>query len=213
MATKTFTKSAHVIGSNLHSSSPLTHEAARELVCVLCLNERGEKAHRRILKHHPREKEADGHQFAHLAEENIIQRWVPRYNSSNPLMPAGLCKRCLFLVNDFRDGKDIDHLLLLPEDYKCNGYHAPTRSVEGVVCWCTWCKLARMNGCQWRAFQFARKARSRAKLKKQAGEGLGGFARTVSKEFLQMYRSTVASSPEVTMAWITQPQELWLKIY
>ena len=83
------------------------------------------------------------------------------------------CKRCLFLVNDFRDGKDIDHLLLLPEDYKCNGYHAPTRSVEGVVCWCTWCKLARMNGCQWRAFQFSRKARSRAKLKKQGGDRVG----------------------------------------
>ena len=168
MASKIGQKSAATIGDNLHATRPRTHEENRERVCVLCLNERGERALRKIKKVHPREKEPDGWKFAHLSEENLIQRWVPGYNSSNPLMPCGLCKRCLFLLNDYRDGKTIDHLLLLPEDFRCKGYHAPTRSTEGVICKCNWCELSQLKAAAFRVWQFGKKAKSKAKLRKQA---------------------------------------------
>ena len=154
------------IGDNLRPTRPRSHEENRVLVCVLCLNERGEKAIRKIKNVHPREKEPDGWQFK--PEENLIQKWVPGYNSSNPLMPCGLCKRCIFLVNDFRDGKDVDHLLLLPEDFRCKGYHAPTRSVENAICQCNFCKLAQLKTAAFQAWRFAKKAKSKAKLRKQA---------------------------------------------
>ena len=143
----------HRIGDNLRPTKPRTHEENRALVCVLCLNERGEKAIRKIRNVHPREKEPDGWKFKHLSEENLIQKWLPGYNSANPLMPCGLCKWCIFLVSKFHDGQDVDHLLLLPEDIRCKGYHPPTRSVENVICQCNFCKLARMYGGQFNAWR------------------------------------------------------------
>ena len=118
MATQFGQRSAATIGDNLHATQPRSHEENREKVCVLCLNERGDKAIRKVMNVHPREKEPDGWQFKHLSEENIIRRWVPGFNISNPLMPCGLCKRCIFIVNDTRDGKDVEHELLLPDAFR-----------------------------------------------------------------------------------------------
>ena len=168
MATQFGQRSAATIGDNLHATQPRSHEENREKVCVLCLNERGDKAIRKVMNVHPREKEPDGWQFKHLSEENIIRRWVPGFNISNPLMPCGLCKRCIFIVNDTRDGKDVEHELLLPEDFRCIGYHPPTRSVEGVICSCNFCKLGQLKSSAFQAWRFGKKTKSRAKMRKQA---------------------------------------------
>ena len=122
---------------------PLQHEDMRKKVCCVCLNEHGNKAKREI----------------NSSEAEIVNaNWVPKFNVSNPLMPSGICVRCIFDISQFKDGIEVHPLL--PDSYHCKGYHPPTRAVEGVVCGCTWCELGRKNGLEMRKFAAERKGKA-----------------------------------------------------
>ena len=125
-------------------------------MCALCTNERGEKAIRKIKGEY---RFGDGKEANHLSEEVLIQRFIPNYNSSSPLLPNGLCKGCIFVLSRVRDGKDVTADLVLPQDYHVKDYHPPTRSNAGFKCMCTWCALARKSGLEFRNWQMKKKGK------------------------------------------------------
>ena len=113
----------------------MSHDQAREKVCSVCTNQRGTKAHRRI----------------NQKEEVVVRSNIlPDYDSSKEHFPAGVCKRCIFDLQELSCGGEeaTKVKLVLPEDYSCELPRA-TRATANLTCTCRWCKLARMNGPQF----------------------------------------------------------------
>lgn len=122
------------------SRMPMSHDAARALVCAVCTNEWGEKAIRKV-----KEK-----------EEDQIRNLIPDYSSIDPKFPSGICKKCVFDLRSMEQGKKVD--LLLPEDYTCT-VPRETRATANLVCTCRWCYLGRLSGPSFLQWQRSKKAR------------------------------------------------------
>ena len=127
----------------------MTHEEARMKVCAVCTNLWGYKAARKVTPE----------------EEKLIQQDVLEvYTSCNMFFPSGICVRCIHLLTLVKRG-DRDVELKLPEDYICQPARE-TRSSDGEVCSCRWCKLARMSGLKLRQWQNKVKGKEMIKVKR-----------------------------------------------
>ena len=71
---------------------PMSHEEARQNVCAICTNNHGTKAHRKV---NPNEVE--------FISREIIQG----YSETNLFLPSGICKRCIFDVNQKEKGNQL----------------------------------------------------------------------------------------------------------
>lgn len=108
--------------------SARTHDEAREKVCAVCINLWGTKAVRRVSE----------------VEERLIQQHVLEgYTPINMFFPSGICVRCIHLLHQVKEGREVE--LKLPASYDCE-LPRHTRASEGEVCTCRWCDLARLNG-------------------------------------------------------------------
>ena len=121
------------------------HEEARQLVCCVCTNLRGNKAIRVVSD----------------AEEKVVRDKVyTGYDSSSDYFPSGICKACIFdvkkLMNETEAGSTVN--LVLPEDYNCQLPRA-TRTTSVLTCNYRWCDLGRMNGPKFKQWQMEVKGR------------------------------------------------------
>ena len=107
------------VGELAAARMPMSHEDKRAKVCALCINENGDKAVRRM-----REK-----------EEREIKVMIPGYQSSDPKLPSGLCKTCLFDLKLKRQGKEVE--ITLPSDYR----KVQPEVTGGTACTCKMCHL------------------------------------------------------------------------
>ena len=127
----------------------MTHEEARMKVCAVCTNLWGYKAPRKVTPE----------------EEKLIQQDVLEvYTSCNMFFPSGICVGCIHLLTLVKRG-DRDVELKLPEDYICQPARE-TRSSDGEVCSCRWCKLARMSGLKLSQWQNKVKGKEMIKVKR-----------------------------------------------
>ena len=103
------------------------HEECRQLVCAICISERGDRAARKIKP----------------AEEEQVKLLRPGYQACDAHFPSGICTRCSNLLLAKAAGKEVS--FLLPE---VPGVELPRglRSKEGEVCSCHYCELGRLNG-------------------------------------------------------------------
>ena len=76
--------------------------------------------------------------------ERLIQQYVLEgYTPINMFFPSGICVRCIHLLHQVKEGREVE--LKLPASYDCE-LPRHTRASEGEVCTCRWCDLARLNG-------------------------------------------------------------------
>ena len=92
-------------------------------------------------------------------EVNLIKKHVfSEYQEDSIWFPAGICVTCVFLLQKLSDEEKIEPdkrktiNLKLPDNYLCD-IPIQTRSKASSNCQCQWCKLARMNGLEYRRWQ------------------------------------------------------------
>ena len=124
---------------------PLNHEACRPRVCILCINEHGDKATRLVS----------------VAEVATVRQLRPGFDPAHPSFPAGLCKHCLFLLSRQAAGKEVE--FLLPDEYTVLMPRGSRSQVE-VPCRCYICHLAKLNGPAFMLWQREVKDRTRPKV-------------------------------------------------
>ena len=123
-----------------------THDECLTLVCAVCTNLNGKKPQRGIT----------------YEEVILVQKHVfVGYQQESTLFPTGICTRCaldLYYLEKQSGQGDEGALkkkkikLKLPDDYLCE-IPKQTRSKASSVCDCRWCKLARLNGPEFRRWQ------------------------------------------------------------
>ena len=120
-----------------------THEECLELVCAVCTNLRGNKASRPVKK----------------SEVILIKKHVYEdYQKESIWCPRGICTQCATALNSLEKQEKIEEnkrkkiSLTLAEDYLCE-IPIQTRKRASSICDCRWCKLARMNGLEFRKWQ------------------------------------------------------------
>ena len=117
------------------------HEACRLVVCAVCWGESGRKAGRAVSE----------------AEEAAIREFVvSSYSKRDPRFPAGICDNCHFILRDWIKGQERPRPLPVAEKFMVDLAMMTRSSLE---CTCAICKLARMNGLEWKRFSDSKNKR------------------------------------------------------
>ena len=124
-----------------------SHQQCLALVCAVCTNLNGKKAQRMLNK----------------TEVLLVRKYVfAGYQEHSVWFPTGICNTCstsLYLLEkqkgqadggEYAKGKKVN--LRLPEDYICE-LPIQTRKTASSPCVCRWCKLARLNGLEFKRWQ------------------------------------------------------------
>ena len=145
------------------------HEECRKVVCAVCWGESGKKADRCVSE----------------AEEAALKEFVvSSYSREDPRFPACVCQGCHFALRDWIKGIENPRPLPVAEKYMVD-LAMKTRSFN--ECSCSICKLARMNGLQWKQFS-ASKRKGKTPFHKDKGD------RLCSKCFSRIYRGSSHSA-------------------
>ena len=115
------------------------HETCRQMVCAVCWCESGQKASRGV---------------SVTMEAAIKSHLVSSYSRTDPRFPSGLCSGCTAILFEWIKGLENPRPLPVAEKYDAV---IPIMTRSSPQCTCSICKLARMNGLEWKRFSVSKK--------------------------------------------------------
>ena len=159
-----------------------SHSQALLKVCAVCTNLRGEKASKEVS----------------VAQEELIRKHVfAGFLKGYEWFPQGVCTKCAYDLKVLESGRE--RHLTLPLDYSCT-LPRTMRSFPPGPCMCRWCKLARLQGQAFLAWQRSLKEEETEVeyLCTKCGRGVvGGRSRhTCSASDRERVEGMVANLPE-----------------
>ena len=150
------------------SKSKRSHQENCLQVCAICYNESGKKCDRRVS----------------AAEEAAIQQFVcTGYSCGDPNFPWGICRNCCFILSDWISEKANPRPLPVCDDYDSQ---IPRNTRSLTSCTCRICRLAKLNGLQWKAFVKRCKKKDTSKTSFSRGSGV----KLCSNCFSRIYRGS-----------------------
>ena len=142
------------------------HEACRRMVCAICWCESGQKASRGV---------------SASLEAALKDFVVSSYSRADPRFPTGLCTNCNLILTDWTRGVETPRPLPVASKYEAV---IPLTTRSSPHCTCTMCKLASLNGAEWKRFSSSKKQQKVSPISKQSGEKLCGSC------FSRIYRGS-----------------------